>query len=116
MTYREPGPEPEKPPDPHLAARVLEAVDATFASHDFSRLHHYQDHVQSRWHINLRRALDGCDEFIWAEKSWGELHHLMNDPWLRFFWRTRKMTWAERFGWISERLKRRERRKALKAG
>ncbi len=90
--------------DPGLSSRVWDAMNATLGSLTLSPLSHYQDHVQCRWGINLRRALDGSDDFIWADESWGERYTLQTVSWRKFFWATRRMSWAKRFRWIAERL------------
>ncbi len=95
--------------DPGRADRVLEAVNATFRNAEFSCIRHYMDHVQTRWNINLARALSGSMDFIWSEQSTGERHHLMRCGWLRFFWSSMKLklSWAARFRWIADRIDRR---------
>lgn len=47
-----------------LSRLVLDAVIATFKKSGLSPLSHYQDHVRSRWAMNLRRALHDIDDFI----------------------------------------------------
>lgn len=115
--YRQPGeiPPPDDKLDHAMLDRVLLAVNATFRSAEFSPLSHYQDHVQYRWATNLRRALNGCDEFIWADQSWGFRYDMMRMPWWKFLWKTRKMPLADRLMWASDRLRRRQEIRALPA-
>lgn len=88
-------------------ALVLEAVNATFKESRLSPLSHYMDHVQNRWMTNLNKALSGSDSFIYSNYSWGQIYTLIHVGWIKFFWITRRMSWADRFMWISERIRKR---------